>query len=131
MNLSAITLFDENFKQLIMKSITEVEKFEPEPTFEKNISNIKANHLKIITSIDMNASTITSNKHSSSSEHIKSDLMPWILLQSPGNHHSSPIIFLQCTLKEKPNSKFENGGLLLDQHYIYHFFGKIYVNTSQ
>ena len=32
-NLSAITLFDNNFKQIIMNSRNEVAKFELEPTF--------------------------------------------------------------------------------------------------
>ena len=33
MNLSAITPFENNFKQLSMNNIIEVAKFEPEPTF--------------------------------------------------------------------------------------------------
>ena len=84
MNLSAITLFNKNLEQLSMNSTIEVAKFKPEPTFEKTTNGIKDNHLKNITSIDMNVSSITSNKHFLSSEHLKSDLMPWILLQSPG-----------------------------------------------
>ena len=84
MNISYITSFDDNFKQLSMNNIIEAEKFEPEPTFENTINEIKFNHLKVITSIDMNVSAITSNKPSSSSEHLKSDLIPCILLQSPG-----------------------------------------------
>ena len=36
-----------------MNIIIEVEMFEPEPTFENTINDIKANHLKSITSIDM------------------------------------------------------------------------------
>ena len=67
-----------------MNNSFEAAKFEPEPTFEKTINDIKSNHLKSITSIDMNISAITSNKTSSSSEHLKSDIMTWILLQSPG-----------------------------------------------
>ena len=59
------------------------EKIEPEPTFEKSINEIKANHLKSIASIDMNVSAITSNKPSLSSEHLKSNLMLCMLLLSP------------------------------------------------
>ena len=80
-NLSAITFFDDNFEQLSMNSIIEVEQFEPEPTFENTNNDIKYDHLKVITYIDMNASAITSNKPSLSSKYLKSDLMPWILLQ--------------------------------------------------
>ena len=82
-NPSAIKFFEENFDPLCIKNIFEVEKFEPEPTFENTINEIKANHSKSITSIDMNVSPITYNKPSLSSEHLKSNLMPWILLQSP------------------------------------------------
>ena len=84
MNLSAITLFDKNLEQLSMNITIEVVKFKSEPTFEKTTNEIKDNHLKNITSIDMNVSSITSNKHSLSSEHLKSGIMPYILLQSPG-----------------------------------------------
>ena len=84
MNLSAITLFGDNLEQLSMNSIIEVAKFKPEPTFEKTNNEIKYNHLKHITSIDMNVSSITSNKHFLSSEHLKSDLMPCIFLESLG-----------------------------------------------
>ena len=42
-----------------MNSRIEVEKFEPEPTFENTINEIKDDHLKSITSIDMNVSAIT------------------------------------------------------------------------
>ena len=48
------TSFDENFDPLSMNSRTKVAKFEPGPTFEKTINEIKDNHLKIITSIAMN-----------------------------------------------------------------------------
>ena len=41
MNLSAINLFGENFKQLSMNRKIEVEKIEPGPTFEKTINEIK------------------------------------------------------------------------------------------
>ena len=95
-----------------MNNIFEAETIEIEPTSEKTINEIKANHLKHITSIDINVSAITPNKHYSSSEHLEYDLMPYILLQSLENHHNSPIICLKCTLMETPNSKFENGGFL-------------------
>ena len=82
MDLSAINLFDKNIEQLSMNRRIEVARFEPEPTFENTIYEIKENRLKSITYIDMNSSSITSNKTTSSSEHLKSYLMPWILLQS-------------------------------------------------
>ena len=50
-----------------MNSRTETEKFEPEPTFENTIHDIKASHLKSTTYIDMNLSAITLNKPSLSS----------------------------------------------------------------
>ena len=60
MNLSDITLIDENIKQLSMKIIIEVETFEPEPAFEKTINEIKWNHMKSIASTVMNLSSIAS-----------------------------------------------------------------------
>ena len=59
MNLSAITLFGENIEQIIMNRIIEVVKIKPEPTFEKTTNYIKENHLKSISSADMNLSSIT------------------------------------------------------------------------
>ena len=53
------TSFDNNFKQLSMNSIIEVAKVESGPTFEKTLSEIKDNHLKIIASNAMNLSAIT------------------------------------------------------------------------
>ena len=67
MNLSAITSFDDNFDPICTNNSFEAEKFEPEPTLEKNINEIKANDLKSITSIDMSVSAITSNKNHLSS----------------------------------------------------------------
>ena len=61
-NISAITSVDENFDPLSMNNSFEAENFEFEPTFENTIDNIKANILKSMTSIDINVSTITSNK---------------------------------------------------------------------
>ena len=51
--------FDENFDPLNMNSRIEVEKFEPGPTFENTINEIKENHLKIIASTTMDISAIT------------------------------------------------------------------------
>ena len=59
------------------------EKIEPKPKFENTINEIKNNHLKSITYIAMNLSTITSNKSYSYSEHLKYNIIPWIILQSP------------------------------------------------
>ena len=42
-----------------MNSIIEVAKFEPGPTFENNIIEIKDNYLKIIPSTDMSISDIS------------------------------------------------------------------------
>ena len=47
MNLSAINLFDGNFKQLSMNNSIKVEKFEPEPTFENTSNEIKDNIWKV------------------------------------------------------------------------------------
>ena len=105
MNLLAISSFDKGYEQLSMNRRIEVSKFESEPTFGKTMNENKANHFKIITSIDMNVSAITSNKPSLSYEYIESDLIPWILLLSRLNRHNSSNICLQCTLKETPNYK--------------------------
>ena len=43
-----------------MNSSIEVAKFEPEPTFENTTNDIKDNHLKSISSADMDISDITS-----------------------------------------------------------------------
>ena len=61
-NLSAIKYFDGNFDPPFIKKNSEATKFEPEPTFEKTINEIKSKHLKNITSIDMNVSDITPTK---------------------------------------------------------------------
>ena len=83
MNPPAIKLFDDNFDPLSTKNNFEAAKFEPEPTFDNTIHDIKDNYLKNITSIDTNVSYITLNQLSLSSEHLKYNLMPWILLLSP------------------------------------------------
>ena len=62
MNISAITLFDDNLEQISMNSRIEIAKFEPEPTFEKTINEIKSNHLKSINFIYINVSAINLNK---------------------------------------------------------------------
>ena len=58
MNISAIILFEDNFKQLSMNSSIELVKVEPGPTFEKTINEIKANYLKSIACANMNISAI-------------------------------------------------------------------------
>ena len=81
-NPSDITSSEETFDPFCINNSFESAKFEPEPTFENTINEIKANRLKNITSIEMNVSAITPNKPYSSSEHIKYDIITWILLQS-------------------------------------------------
>ena len=54
MNLSDITPFDDNLEQLSINRRNEVSKFEPEPTFENNINEMKDNHLKSIASAATN-----------------------------------------------------------------------------
>ena len=66
-----------------MNSISEAEKFEPENKFKKNVDEIKADHMKSITSLDMNLSAITSKKSPLSYENNNANLMTIILLQSP------------------------------------------------
>ena len=75
-NPSVIISFDDNFDPLCINNRFEEAKSEPEPTFEKTINETTANHLKNITSIDMNVSAITPNKPYFSSKHLKSDIMP-------------------------------------------------------
>ena len=50
----------KNFYPLSMNNIFEVVKFEPEPTFQNTIIEIKDNHLKSIASAAMNPSAMTS-----------------------------------------------------------------------
>ena len=130
-NPSAITCFDKIFDSMCGNNSFEAENFEPTPTFEKNINEIKANHLKIITYIDINSSDITPNKPSSSSEHLKSDLMLWILLQSPEkspqftNHFSS--------IYPNRNTQLQIRKLLVPLRSVLYlfFFGQTFGNTSQ
>ena len=58
-----------------MNNSFEAANFEPEPTFEKTINEIKDNRLESMASIDMHVSAITLNKSSSSSEILKSDII--------------------------------------------------------
>ena len=60
MNSSVITSSDKSFDTLSLNNISESAKFEPEPTFEKTIIEIKDNHLKSIASAAMNLSAMTS-----------------------------------------------------------------------
>ena len=60
----------------------EATKFGPEPTFENNIDKIKADHVKRITSLDVNISVITSKKPYLSSKHLNTYIMSSIVLQS-------------------------------------------------
>ena len=78
--------------------------------------------MKSITSIAMSISTITSNKISSSSEHLKTDIVPWILLQPPGKSPQFTKYLSSMHPKGNTQLKFENGGFLLYQHYMYPFF---------
>ena len=59
MHLSDITSFGKNYDPLSMNISLEAEKFEPEPTFEKTINEIKDNHLKIIAYATINISDTT------------------------------------------------------------------------
>ena len=54
MNLSSINLFEHDFKQISMNISIEVEKFKPEPTFDKNINEMKDSHMKSIASATIN-----------------------------------------------------------------------------
>ena len=130
-NPSAIISFDGNFDPLCIDNSFKAAKFGTEPTFENTINDIESNHLKSITYIDINVSAITMNKLSSYSEHLKFNIIPLILLQSPENHHNSPIICIQCTLMEIPNYRFENGGFLFDKYSIFSIFDQTFVGAYQ
>ena len=58
-NSSAIISFEEKFDPLCIKNIFEAKQFEPEPTFENTINEIKYKHLKSIVSTVTNSSDIT------------------------------------------------------------------------
>ena len=70
--------FEERFDQISMNIIIKAEKYEPKTTFENNIDEIKYYHMKIITSVYIHISAITSNKPFLSSEHINAYSMTWI-----------------------------------------------------
>ena len=53
------TSFEEDFDPLSMNSRIEVAKFKPGLTFEKNINEMKNNHMKSIASVTMNPPTLT------------------------------------------------------------------------
>ena len=52
------TSFDKKFEQISLNIRVEDTKSKPETTFEKNIDEIKADHKKMITSLDMNILSI-------------------------------------------------------------------------
>ena len=54
------TAFENKFEGISVSSIIKITKFEPGTAFEKNIYYIKADLVKIITSLDMNLLSITS-----------------------------------------------------------------------
>ena len=85
--------FDKNFEHISPSSRIEATKFEPEPKFEMNIDKIKYDRMKIITSLDMKLSDIDSNQTSLSSEHLNTNFMTWIVLQSPGKSPQSTKTF--------------------------------------
>ena len=58
--LNSLHFFENIFDQLSMNNRFEEAEFEPEPTFEKTINEIKNNHLKSIASDYMNLSAIIS-----------------------------------------------------------------------
>ena len=61
-NPSDITSSEETFDPFCINNSFEAETFEPEPTFENTINEIKPDYLKSISSIDINVSAITSKK---------------------------------------------------------------------
>ena len=114
-----------------MNSIIEVSKIKPEPTFEKTTNEIKDNHLKNITSIDMNVSSITSERYSSSSEHIESDLIPWILLQSLGKSPQFTKHLSSMQPKGNTQLKIRKCWIPLRSALYLSFLGHNFSNTSQ
>ena len=75
------TSFEEYFEQIGTNRESKEEKFEPKTKFEKNIDEIKADHMKIITSIDMNISAIVSKKTYYFYKHLNTNIMPRIILK--------------------------------------------------
>ena len=65
-------------------------------------------------SIDMNLSTINSNKYPYSYDQPSANLIKWSLLKSPGKtpmHHNSPNIYISWPSKAVPLFRFKNGGM--------------------
>ena len=89
-----------------MNIIIEATKLEPETTFENKIDEIKSDHKKSIASLGMNLSAITSNKNYVSSEHLNADIIPWIVLQSPGKSPLCTKHFSSMHLKGNTQLKF-------------------------
>ena len=54
------TSFEKKFEAFSLNNSFEAENFEPKPTFEKTINDIKNNHMKSMASSAMNLSAITS-----------------------------------------------------------------------
>ena len=130
-NTSAITSFDEDFYRLCMNSSFEAAKFEPEPTFEKNINDIKYNHSKVSTSLTWMYQLSLWTKPLRLLN-IKNKISCYgYPYKHNKNNHNSPIIFIECTLMQTPKYKFENCGFLLDQHYIFSLLSQTFFNTSQ
>ena len=116
---------------LVLNSRIEAAKFEPEATLEKTINYIKIDNLKSITSITMNLSAIALNKPSSSSEHQKSDLVPWIILQSPVRSPQFTKHLSSMHTKGKNQLQIQKRWVTLRSAFIYPFFCQTFVNASQ
>ena len=126
-NISAS--LDNNFEHISVNSRIEATKFEPETTFEITINNVKYNRLKIITSIDMNLSDITSKKRSLFYEHLKDNLMPCIVLQSPVK--SPQFIKYFSSMHPRGNTQLQTRKwwvTLISAFYLY-FFGQTFSIT--
>ena len=67
-----------------MNNRVELAKFEIATKFEKKIDEVKSDHMKSITSLEMNLSNFPSYTPSSSSENINAYIMTQIILKSPG-----------------------------------------------
>ena len=87
--------------------------------------------MKSITSIAMSISTITSNKLSSSSEHLKTDIVPWILLQPPGKSPQFTKHLSSMHPKGNTQLKIRKWWFPLRSALYISFFCYTFVNTSQ
>ena len=56
MNPPAITSYEESFYLMFMNNSFKAEIFKTEPIFENTLNEIKSDHLKNITSVEMNVS---------------------------------------------------------------------------